>query len=71
MSMADMMKQCREPRSPCAPVDKTLATIKQAKQSNDAVKIRAGSIRSRNRSQMKDHMGLCMKMMDMMKMHAK
>ena len=51
MSIADMMKQCREHcQATRTSVDTTLATIKDAKQSNDPAKMRA-ALRSRSRSQ--------------------
>jgi hypothetical protein len=73
MSMADMMKNCREHcQATSASVDKTLATIKEARQSNDPAEMRAALDQiEKPLTDMTDHMGMCVKMMDMMKMHSK
>ena len=59
MSIADMMKQCREHcQATSRSVDTTLATIKEAKQSNDPAKMRAALDQiEKPLAEMKDHMG--------------
>lgn len=68
MSMNDMMKGCREHcDKTMSSIDQTNATMEQAKQSNDPAQMRAALEQGqKSLSEMKDHMSMCMNMMDMM-----
>jgi hypothetical protein len=69
MQMGDMMKQCRSHcRQTTASIDKTMKQMNEAKQSNDPAKMRAViDDAEKNLSEMKNHMSMCMDMMQ--KMH--
>jgi hypothetical protein len=71
MSMDDMMKQCREHcQATSTSVDQTLATIRDATESNDPAKMRAAlDTVEKPLAEMQEHMKMCMQMMDMMQMH--
>lgn len=71
MSMDDMMKGCREHCDATSKsIDETLATIREAKQSNDPAKMRAALDKvEKPIAGMQEHMKMCRHMMDMMKMH--
>lgn len=71
MSMDDMMKQCREHcQATSQSADQTLATIREAKQSNDPAQMRAAlDAVEKPLAEMQEHMKMCMQMMDMMQMH--
>lgn len=68
MSMDDMMKSCREHcDKTMSSIDQTNATIEKAKQSNDPAQMRAALEQGqKSLTEMKDHMSMCMNMMDMM-----
>lgn len=74
MSMADMMKGCRErcDRTSKA-MDDMQAAMKAAKDSNDPAAMRGAMDRmDKSMAGMKEHMGMCMRMMNMMQdMHGK
>lgn len=68
MSMDDMMKGCREHcQKTMASIDQTTATMDQARQSNDPALMRSGLEQGeKSLKEMKDHMSMCMDMMNMM-----
>lgn len=74
MSMGDMMKGCREHcQATTKSIDQVMKTMDEAKASNDASKMRAALDQAHKPlAEMKNHMGMCMNMMNMMeKMHGK
>jgi len=74
MTMDEMMKECRKHcRETAESVDQTAKTLEDAEQSNDSARIRAALGQARKSlADMKNHMSMCMNMMDMMeKMHGK
>ena len=68
MSMDDMMKQCRDHCSKASKsMDETMKMMNDAKQSNDVNKMRAAMDQMQKpMADMKQHMNMCMSMMDMM-----
>jgi hypothetical protein len=68
MSMDDMMKGCREHcEKTMSSIDQTNSTMEQAKQSNDPAQMRAAIEQGqKSLAEMKEHMSMCMSMMDMM-----
>ena len=68
MSMDHMMKGCREHcEKTMSSIDQTNATMEQAKQSNDPAQMRAALEQGqKSLAEMKNHMSMCMNMMDMM-----
>jgi hypothetical protein len=69
MQMGDMMTACREHcQSTSNSIDQLSRTIDEAKKSNDPAKMRA-ALESVQKplADMKNHMSMCMSMMDMMK----
>lgn len=74
MSMDNMMKGCREHcQQTTASIDRLMQTMEEAEQSNDLAKMRAALDEAQKPlTEMKEHMSMCMNMMDMMqKMHGK
>lgn len=74
MSMDDMMKGCREHcQATTKSIDQVTKTIDEAKASNDPAKMRAALDQAQKPlADMKNHMSMCMNMMNMMeKMHGK
>lgn len=74
MSMDDMMKGCREHcQATTKSIDQMSKMMEDAKASNDPVKMQAALDQAQKPlADMKDHMGMCMKMMNMMEnMHGK
>lgn len=71
MSMDDMMKGCREHcQATTKSIDQLAMTIEGATQSNDPARMRAGLDQvQKPLTEMRDHMKMCMQMMDMMQMH--
>ena len=68
MSMDGMMKMCREHcEMTTKSVDQVSKVIQDARASNDVTKMRAALDQTQKPlAEMKDHMAMCMKMMDMM-----
>lgn len=68
MSMDNMMKGCREHcQATTTSIDKTLGNISDAKKSNDPAKMRAALDQiEKPLAEMKNHMSMCMNMMNMM-----
>lgn len=68
MSMDGTMKGCREHcEKTMSSIDQTNTTMEQAKQSNDPAQMRAALEQGqKSLTEMKDHMSMCMSMMDMM-----
>lgn len=68
MSMDAMMKMCREHcEMTTKSVDQVSKVIQDAKASNDVTKMRAALDQAQKPlAEMKDHMAMCMSMMDMM-----
>jgi len=74
MMMDEMMKECRKHCQETArSIDQTMKTLEEANQSNDPAMMRAANDQARKTlTEMKNHMSMCMNMMDMMeKMHGK
>lgn len=74
MTMDEMMKECRKHCQETArSIDQTTKTLEEANQSNDPARMRAANDQARKAlAEMKNHMSMCMNMMDMMeKMHGK
>jgi len=74
MTMDEMMKECRKHcRETAESVDQTSKTLEAAEQSNDPARMRAALDQARKSlAGMKNHMSMCMNMMDMMeRMHGK
>ena len=68
MSMDDMMKGCRDHCTKTSTsMDGTMKMMNDAKQSNDATKMRATLDQAQKQmTEMKEHMTMCMNMMSMM-----
>jgi outer membrane murein-binding lipoprotein Lpp len=74
MSMGDMMKGCREHCQATAKlIDQLNTSLRDAKASNDVNKMRVAIDQAQKPlTEMKEHMTMCMNMMNMMeKMHGK
>jgi hypothetical protein len=71
MSMDDMMKGCREHcQSTMKSIDQMMKTMADAKASNEQAKMRAALDQAEKPlTDMRQHMNMCMSMMDMMQMH--
>jgi hypothetical protein len=72
MSMDEMMQECRKHCQETAKsIDQTTKALEDASQSNDPARMRAANDQARKAlAEMKNHMSMCMNMMDMMeKMH--
>lgn len=68
MSMEDMTKQCRDHCTKASKsMDDTMKMMNDAKTSNDATKMRTALDQTQKQmTEMKEHMTMCMNMMDMM-----
>lgn len=68
MSMDDMMKGCKDHcQKTMTSIDETTTTMAQARQSNDPAQMRAALEQGEKAlGEMKDHMSMCMNMMNMM-----
>ncbi|MBY0507759.1 MAG: hypothetical protein K2X03_27855 [Bryobacteraceae bacterium] len=68
MSMGDMMKNCREHcQRTTGMIDQLTKQMDEARQSNDPAKMRSALEGAQKPlAEMKDHMSMCMNMMDMM-----
>jgi hypothetical protein len=69
MSMDDMMQECRKHcEATTISIDQTMKMMEEARQSNDPAKMRS-ALESAQKplTEMKDHMAMCMRMMDMMR----
>jgi predicted lipoprotein len=74
MTMDEMMKECRKHCQETAKsIDQTTKALEEANQSNDPARMRAANDQAMKAlAEMKNHMSMCMNMMDMMeKMHGK
>ncbi len=69
MSMEDMMKECRKHcEATTNSIDQTMRMMEEARQSNDPAKMRAAlDSAQKPLAEMKDHMAMCMQMMDRMR----